>query len=345
MPGGRIARTRDRNRPRLARSKWFARPFAAGGQIREGVADVKVSVIMRTKNSDWVVAQALEGLFAQSFRDFELFVVDSGSTDRTLEIVGRYPAHVRRIAARDYYPGQVLNEAIRAVSGDVLVFQNSDVIPQVPDALARLLAPLADPAVVATFARQVPRPEALGWVRRDLATAFPAAGPAPAWMTYALPFAAMRRSAWEAHPFFTDAWGSEDSEWGAWATRTGHAIRYVPEALVMHSHNYTLREILGRRFIEGEADAFIHRDRDSVWRMLRRVTRSTLSDALALVRARDLSGLAAAPVRRAAYHLGYYRGHKHGERRLAENDTDTRTGQRMVLEWFGGAGTSERRPR
>ena len=304
---------------------------------------MKVSVIMRAKNSDWVIAQALEGLYAQSFVDFELLVVDSGSTDRTLEIVGRHPCRVERIAPRDYYPGQVLNDAIRAVSGDVLVFQNSDVIPVGRDALAQLLAPLADPSVDATFARQIPRPEALGWVRRDHAAAFPAAGPAPAWMTYALPFAAMRRSAWEAHPFFTDAWGSEDSEWGAWAVRNGRCIRYVPEAVVTHSHNYTLRELCGRRFIEGEADAFIHRDEDSVWRMLGRVARSVASDALGMVRERDFAGLVAAPVRRAVYHLAYFRGHRYGEHRIATADRDTSTGQRMVLEWFGGAGTSERR--
>jgi rhamnosyltransferase len=43
---------------------------------------VKVSIIMRSKNSDWVIDQALAGLFAQSYKDFELWVVDSGSTDR-----------------------------------------------------------------------------------------------------------------------------------------------------------------------------------------------------------------------------------------------------------------------
>ena len=57
----------------------------------------RVSVIMRTKNSDWVVAQALQALHSQTFRDFELLVVDSGSTDRTLEIVAQFPA---RLAAQ-----------------------------------------------------------------------------------------------------------------------------------------------------------------------------------------------------------------------------------------------------
>ncbi|NRB41400.1 MAG: glycosyltransferase, partial [Pseudomonadales bacterium] len=42
----------------------------------------KISIIMRSKNSDWVIASALAALFSQDFQDFELVVVDSGSTDK-----------------------------------------------------------------------------------------------------------------------------------------------------------------------------------------------------------------------------------------------------------------------
>ena len=37
-----------------------------------------VSIVMRSKNSDWVIGQALEGLFSQEYTHFELLVVDSG---------------------------------------------------------------------------------------------------------------------------------------------------------------------------------------------------------------------------------------------------------------------------
>jgi len=48
---------------------------------------------MRSKKSDWVIAQALAALFSQEIQeDFELLIIDSGSTDRTLEIVSEYPA-------------------------------------------------------------------------------------------------------------------------------------------------------------------------------------------------------------------------------------------------------------
>ncbi|MDX1932665.1 MAG: glycosyltransferase family A protein, partial [Capsulimonadales bacterium] len=222
----------------------------------------RATVLMRSKNSDWVIGQALAGLFAQNYTDFELLVVDSGSTDRTLEYVAAYPCRLERIKPENYYPGAVLNQAIEGTNTELIVFLNSDCVPLCAETLGRLVAAFDDPSVMAAFGRQVPRPEADGWVRRDYAQAFPETGDAPPWITFSLPIAAIRRSAWEKRKFYTDAWGSEDTEWGNWARQQpGWKVAYVPEAITMHSHNYTLRQLYGRRFIEGEADAFIYRDR------------------------------------------------------------------------------------
>jgi rhamnosyltransferase len=290
-----------------------------------------VSVIMRSKNADWVIAQALAGLFSQDFRDFELVIVDSGSTDRTLEIVRQYPHRFVHVPASNYYPGVVLNEAIAQTTSDVVVFQNSDSVPLTPQTLGTLLAAFDDPAVVAAFARQLPRPEAQTWVRRDYAVSFPATAPAPAWVPLSLPLAAMRRSAWEAHHFYTDAWGSEDSEWGHWARTNGLVVRYVPEAVVMHSHDYTLRQLYGRRFIEGEADAFIYREPFGWWDVASRTVTSSARDAWHHVHALDVRGLLVTPARRLVYHWAYWKGHDLGTRRRLTGNRDTSIGQQVVL--------------
>ncbi|MCX5748310.1 MAG: glycosyltransferase [Proteobacteria bacterium] len=269
---------------------------------------MKIAVIMRAKNSDWVIDQALTGLFAQRGVTFEAIVVDSGSTDRTLEIVRRFPVRLVQIEPRAYFPGKVLNDAIAATDADVIVFQNSDVVPLHRDVLARLLEPFATPAVMATFARQVPRPDAHTWVRAEYARSFPEHGDAPAWIPYSLPLAAMRRSAWARRPFSTEAWASEDSTWGAATRAAGERIAYVAEALVMHSHNYTLREIWGRRFVEGEADAFVDASTLPVTRVLARLGTSLARDVRDHVVARDPWGLVRSPARRLAYHAGFLRG-------------------------------------
>ena len=294
----------------------------------------KVSVVMRTKNADDVVGQALAGLFSQGFRDFELVVVDSGSTDGTLDIVRQHECRLIEIPASSYVPGPVLNRAIAEARGEILVFQNSDVVPLTPDALERLIAPFADPAVQATFARQLPRPEAHTWVRRDYAQAYPAAGEAPDWQPYSLPFAAMRRSIWRVRPFWDASWGSEDTEWGYWARRSGHRVAYVADSLVMHSHNYTLRQLYGRRFIEGESDAVMGAGRGGALAVARAFATSVGRDVLAHLRARDLRGLAMVLPRRFVYYRAWLRGFRHGASRLRRGDRDVSVGQHAVLSRY-----------
>jgi rhamnosyltransferase len=291
----------------------------------------KVTIIMRSKDSAWVIGQALSGLFSQARQGFELLVVDSGSRDATLDIVSRFPCRLIRIEAKAYFPGAVLNMAIREATGDLVVFQNSDVVPLTPEALERLLAPIERGEADATFARQLPRPEAHTWVRRDYAVAFPERGEAPPWMTYSLPFAAMTREAWRQHPFYEEAWGSEDTEWGHWARDHGLRVRYVPDALVMHSHNYTLRQLYGRRFIEGEADAFILGQRASLLGLARKVGASWARDAVAHLQARDATGLALSLPRRLVYHWAHWKGHQWGEARLRSGNPDASVGQQEVL--------------
>jgi rhamnosyltransferase len=100
----------------------------------------------------------------------------------------------------------------------------------------------------------------------------------------------------------------------------------------MHSHNYTLRQLYGRRFIEGEADAFILQDKASFPLFLRRLCSSWVHDAQAHLAARDLAGLMLSLPRRWVYHWAYWKGHTLGERRKATGSQDTRIGQRVVLE-------------
>jgi len=294
-----------------------------------------ISIIMRTKNSEDTLAESLSSLFQQSEQDFELIIVDSGSVDQTLAIASHYPHRLFRIAPEDYFPGKVLNAAAEKARGKYLVFQNSDVILMGRDALQQLIAPLEETASLnATFARQVPRPEADLWVREDYAKAFPAQSPAPPWMHYSLPFAAMRREVWLDHPFYSWAWGSEDTEWGLrQRQRAPESIAYVPRCEVMHSHNYTFAQIHGRRFIEGEADAWMQRGqkRVSLNYKLLRAGLQALRDVQTAVRQRQLQAACYALPRRLYWEWAHEQGFKHGERRLKDQSLGAEQGQRTVL--------------
>jgi len=292
----------------------------------------RCTVIVRSKNSEHVIGQTLSSLFSQDHDDFDLLVVDSGSTDGTLDIVARFEHSLMRVEPADYFPGAVLNSAIELANADILVFLNSDCVPLTPNSLGRLLAAFDDPEVQAAFARQVPRPGASAWVRREYAMSFPESGDPPEWITLSLPFAAMRKSAWERHRFYTDAWGSEDTEWGHWARTCDQKVRYVADSTVMHSHDYTVGQMYGRRFIEGEADAFIYGRADSILDAASRALGRTARDIITAVAAREWRNAFIAPVRCTAGSFAYNRGNRLGMRRKASGDTDAALGHRVALK-------------
>ena len=68
----------------------------------------ETSIILRTKNEEKWVGECLRRLGEQTYRDFEIVVIDSGSTDRTLEIVKKFDVYLgmaRRIFKKNYAGG------------------------------------------------------------------------------------------------------------------------------------------------------------------------------------------------------------------------------------------------
>ena len=289
-----------------------------------------VTVVMRTKDSAWSVEQALVGLFSQRGVSFELLIVDSGSRDHTLEIVDRFPHRRIDIERTSYLPGRVLNSAVAQCATRWVAFQNSDVIPLGDDVLSRLLDRCERTGAVAAFARQLPRPEAWSSVRRDHEQAFPSSDEAPDWLPLSLPMAVIERERLIERPFYTEAWASEDTEWGRWARSAGHRIEYVADARVMHSHNYTLRELAGRKFVEGEADGWMG-GRCSVARVLGRTARETLRDCRGCLKERTLEQLPGSVARRCVANWFHARGCVWGRRRKQQSISDVASGQKFVL--------------
>lgn len=291
------------------------------------------SLVIRSKNDADVVYQTLKGVQSQTIQPTECIIADCQSTDGTRDIIAESGYPVLNIPPEDYFPGKVLNQAIEKLSSDIVIFLNSDAVPLNPYLFEKLLAPFNDPDVYGAYGRQLPRPDACSWVIRDYLVAFPP-DQAPSWMNLSLSCAAIRRKAWKLHPFYTKAWGSEDYEWGKWAKDQGHRIEYVPDSLVMHSHNYTFRQLYGRRFIEGEAEAIIDKNPYSFLNMTGDVIKSSVRDVGFHFHEKCFSEVLTAPFRRFVYYWGYYRGHNLGTKRRLQNDPDASLGQKTVLQRY-----------
>jgi rhamnosyltransferase len=216
-----------------------------------------------------------------------------------------------------YVPGRVLNDAMRATDGDVVVFLNADCVPADEDWLSTLIAPFADPAVAATFSRQLPRRGCDPLQARDTESTYgDGAGQARWRHCFSMAASAIRRSAWEAMPFREDLRYSEDIDWTWRARQAGLRIAYVADSRVHHSHHYTLRQVFRRQFGEGEAEAAIFDwsrwQRSPVRYTLLPYARQVAADWRYCLRRGALAWCAAAPIYRAAQAAGRLVGFRRG---------------------------------
>jgi len=93
--------------------------------MREFVARPRVSVIMPVFNGSATIGEALESLEAQTYRDFEVVVVDDGSTDDTAEICRGRPG-LRLIDQGNRGTAAARNVGIRAARGELIAFLDQD---------------------------------------------------------------------------------------------------------------------------------------------------------------------------------------------------------------------------
>lgn len=90
----------------------------------------KVSVIIPTHNREKYIERAVKSVLRQTYKDYELIVVDDGSTDKTKKIVKKYvkrhPKKVRYIYQDNRGPSAARNTGIRNAQGKYITFLDSD---------------------------------------------------------------------------------------------------------------------------------------------------------------------------------------------------------------------------
>jgi len=110
-----------------------------------------VSVVIPTYNCAPYLAESLESVLAQTFRDFEIVVVDDGSTDHTWAVLGRYAGVATIVRAPHGGLSAARNAGLTAARGEWIAFHDADDVA-LPDRLAfQLDFVRANPAYEAVF--------------------------------------------------------------------------------------------------------------------------------------------------------------------------------------------------
>jgi len=215
-----------------------------------------ISVVIPTRNGARTLPRLIDRLWEQRVSGtLDITIVDSTSTDGTEDLVRDRVSRVIQIDRKTFNHGLTRNLGIESATGDLVVLMVQDALPASRDWLARLVAPLlADETIAGSFARQQPRRKASAVTRHHLAKwvaakdtggtaaidgqdAFDELTPAERFDRCAFDnvCSCIRRSVWRDHPF-KEAMVAEDFEWGREVLLAGHRLVYVPDAVVLHSH-------------------------------------------------------------------------------------------------------------
>jgi rhamnosyltransferase len=219
------------------------------------MADPLVSIIMRSFNEGWALRGTLPALQAQDYPNWELIVIDSGSTDGSQELLrAARPAHLVQITPAEYNPSRVMNHGLRLARSGFGIFLNADATPVDAHWLRPLVTALQDPRVAACFGRQIPRPDCAAVFASDYERCFGPRRESARWdHFFSMVSSGLRKDIWARRGFREDLQYAEDDEYTRWCRLQGHQVAYVPESIAMHSHNYTPDQSWKRSFGDARA--------------------------------------------------------------------------------------------
>jgi glycosyltransferase involved in cell wall biosynthesis len=222
-------------------SGWLARRREAAG-IRP-----RVSVVIPAHNAEATLAECLTRLCNSTFGEFEILLVDDGSSDQTRAIAANFPLRIVPTGGR-LGPARARNIGAREAAGDILVFLDADAMVQ-PETLTRIVERFeqgdVDGLVGVQAAgmryRNLPSQYKNLWMRWTYARQ---TGDVPLFYTTA---AAIGRETFLASGGFDESYVTpslEDTAFGQKLARQGVRVRIEPRVEVEHVKRYSLAGLL-----------------------------------------------------------------------------------------------------
>jgi glycosyltransferase involved in cell wall biosynthesis len=277
-------------------------------------------------NEDRYLGQLLDGIRAQTYPHscVEIIIVDSGSTDGTLEIARKHDCKIVALERSQFSFGRSLNLGCSVAKGSILVFVSGHCVPTSSEWLWELVKPLHDPMVAITYGRQVGGPETKFSEHALLQKYFPD-HPANDQSSFFCNNAnlALRSGCWVESPFNEALTGLEDMHLARALVQRGYKVVYVPVAAVYHYHHEKWRQVKRRYEREAIALREIMPEVHVHWHdALRYFIAGVLGDWARAINRRCLMSVFGEVVAfRACQFLGSWRGN-HRHRQLSRREKD-----------------------
>lgn len=223
--------------------------------------DYRISVAIRTYNEEKHIRDVLDSLKRQTYKNYEIIILDSESTDNTVKIAAEYDTRIERISKGEFNYSYASNKLVEYAAGEIVCFLSGHSVPVKDTYLEELNEIFRDQAVGGCYGDVIALPDGsftekafhwLGYVKNKIldrsdgiqleTTIHPG--------IFSCSNAAARTHLLRKHPFAQELGkGGEDIEVAYRIMKDGYYIAKVPDLLVMHSHGKGffpfLKEYLG----------------------------------------------------------------------------------------------------
>lgn len=177
----------------------------------------------------------------QRVKNYEILVIDSSSTDQTIQIAKSEECTLIVIPKKDFNYGGTLNKGISCLDKELIIAISAHAIPVDCDLFTSLITPFDNPNTAGTYIKQIPWPDApfLEKIRirktfGDMMQIFTETNDKN--MHFSNVASCFRKELWERHPFHTLP-STEDYFWAKAMLDNHYSIQYLVDSKVYHSHS------------------------------------------------------------------------------------------------------------
>ncbi len=225
---------------------------------------MRISVIIPTLNAGACIGKLLSLLKSQDTAPFEIIIIDSSSADNTVNVAEEFRAKTMVIPKHTFNHGRTRNIAAAEAQGDILIFMTQDALPVDNTLLRRLTNPLSEPDIAVAFGRHIPGPDASPLEIFARRFNYPDKGSVKGMKDirdYGIKTffssnvcSAIKKDLFlKAGMFPEGVRANEDMLIAARLILQGYRVAYVPDAKVIHSHNYSLPKQFRRYYNIGSS--------------------------------------------------------------------------------------------